>query len=79
MNTALMSALTGLGSNEVRKDPAASGRMVESAVGAHLLASSVGQEIRVSFWLESRREVDFVLEKGGRLAAIEMNFGGHHT
>jgi predicted AAA+ superfamily ATPase len=49
MNTALMSALAGLGSNEVRKDPAAWGRMVESAVGAHLLASAVVQEIRVSF------------------------------
>ena len=75
MNTGLMSALSGLSSNEVRKDPAAWGRMVESAVGAHLLASSVGQEIRVSFWLENRREVDFVLEKEGRLAAIEVKTG----
>lgn len=75
MNTALMSALTGLGFNAVRQDPAAWGRMVESAVGAHLLASAVGQEIRVSFWLENRREVDFVLEKGGRLAAIEVKSG----
>jgi predicted AAA+ superfamily ATPase len=75
MNTALISALAGLGSNEVRKDPAAWGRMVESAVGAHLLASAVGQEIRLGFWLENRREVDFVLEKGGRLAAIEVKSG----
>lgn len=75
LNTALMSALAGSGSNEVRQDPAAWGRMVESAVGAHLLASAVGQEIRVSFWLENRREVDFVLEKGGRLAAIEVKSG----
>jgi predicted AAA+ superfamily ATPase len=75
MNTALMSALAGLGLNEVRTDPAAWGRMVESAVGAHLLASAVGQEIRLGFWLENRREVDFVLEKGGRLAAIEVKSG----
>ena len=58
-----MSALSGLSSNEVRKDPAAWGKMVESAVGAHLLASSVGQEIRVRFWLENRREVDFVRKR----------------
>jgi len=28
-----------------------------------LLASPVGQEIRVSFWLENRREVDFVRKR----------------
>jgi len=70
-----MSALSGLGSDEVRRDPAGWGRLVESAVGAHLLASSAGQEIRLSYWLENRREVDFVLEKGGRLAAIEVKSG----
>jgi hypothetical protein len=75
MNTALMSALSGSGSDEVRKNPAAWGRVVESAVGAHLLASSVGQEIRLSFWLENRREVDFILEKRERLAAIEVKSG----
>ncbi len=75
MNTGLMSALSGLGSDEVRRDPAGWGRLVESAVGAHLLASSAGQEIRLSYWLENRREVDFVLEKGGRLAAIEVKSG----
>ncbi len=75
LNTALMSAMGGLGFNEVRKDPAAWGRLVESAVGAHLLASASGQGIRVSYWLENRREVDFVLEKGGRLAAIEVKSG----
>ena len=48
---------------------------MESAVGAHLLASAAGQEIRVSYWLENRREVDFVLEKGERLAAIEVKSG----
>ena len=75
LNTALMSALAGIGSSEVRGDPAAWGRLVESAVGAHLLASAVGQEIAVSYWLEAPREVDFVLEKGGRLAAIEVKSG----
>ena len=45
---------------------------METAVGAHLLASAVGQEIHVSYWLDNRREVDFVLEKGGKLAAIEV-------
>jgi len=75
LNTALMSAMSAAEFTAVRRDPAAWGRMVESAAGAHLLASTVGQEIRVSYWLESRREVDFVLEKGDRLAAIEVKSG----
>jgi hypothetical protein len=75
MNTALISALAGRESKEVRQDLAAWGRMVESAVGAHLLASALEQEMRLSFWLENGREVDFVLEKGGRLAAIEVKTG----
>jgi len=75
LNTALISALAGREWREVRQDPAAWGRIVESAVGAHLLASAAGQKIRVSFWLENRREVDFVLEKGERLAAIEVKTG----
>jgi len=40
-----------------------------------LLTSAVGQEVQVSYWLENRREVDFVLEKGKRLAAIEVKSG----
>lgn len=75
LNTGLMSALIGSGFADVRQDPAAWGRLVESSVGAHLLASAVGQEIHVSYWLENRKEVDFVLEKGGRLAAIEVKSG----
>ena len=74
-NTAIMSAMAAGEFKAIRGDPAAWGRRVESAVGAHLLASALGQEIRVSYWLENRREVDFVLEKGERLAAIEVKSG----
>ncbi len=75
MNTALMSALMVGEFGAARGDPAVWGRLVESAVGAHLLAAAVGREINVHYWLENRREVDFVLEKGGRLAAIEVKTG----
>lgn len=70
-----MSAMSAAEFKAVRADPAAWGRMVESAVGAHLLAAAVEQDTGVSYWLENRREVDFVLEKGGRLAAIEVKSG----
>jgi uncharacterized protein len=74
LNTALMSALAGRDSSEIRKDPVAWGRWVESAVGAHLLAAA-GHEIRVSYWRENGKEVDFVLDKGDGLAAIEVKSG----
>jgi uncharacterized protein len=75
LNTALLSALGAADFGAVRRDPAVWGRAVESAVGAHLLASAFGQELRVSYWLENKREVDFVLEKAGKLAAIEVKSG----
>lgn len=75
LNTALMSVVGGSGFGEVRRDPAAWGRLVESAVGAHLLATAPGDEIRVGYWREGQREVDFVLEQGGRVAAIEVKSG----
>lgn len=74
LNTALMSALNSRDSGEVRNDPAAWGRWVESAVGAHLLAHA-GGDVRVRYWRENGGEVDFVLEKGGRIAAIEVKSG----
>jgi hypothetical protein len=75
LNTALMSALAGPSFAETRSDPAVWGRMVESAVGAHLLAGAAGQDYRVGYWRENKFEVDFVLEKAGRLAAIEVKTG----
>jgi len=75
LNTALMSALDGRESGEIRKDPATWGRWVESSVGAHLLAAAAGHDIRVSYWHEHGKEVDFVVNKGDRLAAIEMKSG----
>ena len=75
LNTGLMSALSGSRFAEIRQDPAAWGRLVETSVGAHLVASTAGLDFNVSYWREGRREVDFVLERRGRLAAIEVKSG----
>jgi len=75
LNTALMSALDGRESGEIRKDPAVWGRWVESAAGAHLLAAAAGHDFRVSYWHEHGKEVDFVLNRGDRMAAIEVKSG----
>ncbi len=51
------------------------GRMVESAVGAELLRRSQAEHFGLSWWREGNLEVDFVLEKGGRLLGIEVKSG----
>jgi predicted AAA+ superfamily ATPase len=51
------------------------GRLVESAVGAHLAnAASVG-ECEVYYWRERNREVDFVVRIGRAVVAIEVKSG----
>jgi uncharacterized protein len=50
------------------------GRQVESVVGAHLYNTGA-PDIRVCYWRESPHEVDFVIEKGRKLTAIEVKSG----
>ena len=51
------------------------GHLVESAVGAFLLARSAREGFRVRWWREGNLEVDFVLSKGEQLIAIEVKSG----
>lgn len=73
--TALMTAQAGLTPGEVLADPEWRGHLVESAVGAHLLAAQSAGECRVFYWLDRNRELDFVVERGRRLTAIEVKGG----
>lgn len=75
LNTALMTALSGLTLAEARADREFWGRLVESAVGAHLANAAAGGEVDVFYWRDRNREVDFVLHAGRRLAAIEVKSG----
>lgn len=75
MNTALLSAQTDLTLKQVRADSASWGRLVESAVGAHLANSAASGECRLYYWRERNQEVDFVVEHGRRLTAIEVKSG----
>lgn len=70
-NTALMSALRRETFTEVRTNPAEWGRMVESAIGAHLLNNSVSENFTLEYWREGNDEVDFVI-KDPRLIGIEV-------
>lgn len=76
LNTALMTAVTGRGPDDVASDPEYRGRVVESAVGAHLAASASDGAFRLHYWRQGDREVDFVVETPSRVTALEVKSGG---
>lgn len=74
LNTALISAQLSKDFSAARQDGELWGRLVESAVGAHLLNNApLGME--VTYWRERNYEVDFVLRQGGKTLAIEVKSG----
>jgi hypothetical protein len=75
LNTALMTAQSGLTPDEARADGDFWGRLTESAVGAHLANAAAGGACEVFYWRERNREVDFVARAGRVLAAVEVKSG----
>ncbi len=74
-NTALISAQRNEFFDEVRNDPKEWGRIVESAIGAHLVNAALTDGFKVYYWRERNDEVDFVLERRGKVIAIEVKSG----
>ena len=74
MNTALMTASSGLSFEAARADRDFWGRLTESAAGAHLLNTADGKT-EVFYWRERGREVDFVIRAGRSVVAIEVTSG----
>jgi predicted AAA+ superfamily ATPase len=74
-NNALLSALGNPTFSEMVVDPAKWGRMVESSIGAHLINNSITDRYSLHYWREGNQEVDYVLEKNGKLIAIEVKSG----
>lgn len=75
LNTALMSAQSGLSFDEARADRDHWGRLVESAVGAHLANAAAAGVCELFYWRERNQEVDFVVRAGRSLTAIEVKTG----
>ena len=75
LNTALMTAPSDLTLEQARADPEFWGRLVESAVGAHLANAAMRGECTVHYWRERNHEVDFIVQAGRRLVAIEVKSG----
>lgn len=75
LNTALVSASAPVDFAATRADGAAWGRLVETAVGAHLRNGAELGSYEVAYWREGDREVDFVVRRGRSVTAIEVKSG----
>lgn len=74
-DTALMTAACGSGREGLLTDASARGHLVESAVGAYLLARAATDGFEVCWWREGSKEVDFVVSDGRHVTAIEVKSG----
>jgi uncharacterized protein len=75
LNTALMTALSGLTPQEAGSDREFRGRLIESAIGAHLANAASSGACELFYWRENNREVDFVVRTGRAVVAIEVKSG----
>ncbi len=75
LNTALMTVTAGVSPQEVLVDREFRGRLIESAVGAHLANAAAAGECELYYWRERGEEVDFVVKAHSRLTAIEVKSG----
>ena len=71
LNTGLVSAVAGWSFAEARADGNVWGRLVETAIGAHLLNAALD----VTYWRDGDDEVDYVVRRVGRVTAIEVKSG----
>ena len=75
LNTALMTAQSGMSPADVRDNREYRGRLVESAVGAHLANAAAAGDCELTYWRDRNREVDFVIRTGRVVVAIEVKSG----
>jgi len=74
-NNALINATSLRSFSDARTDGTWWGRLVENAVGAHLLNELQGPQWSVTYWRDGDDEVDFVVSHGQAVWAIEVKSG----
>ncbi len=74
-DTSLMTYAVGSNRRRLLENAVERGRLVESAVGAYLLARGKEEGFEVYWWRDRNNEVDFVLKNGSSLTAIEVKSG----
>ncbi|OFX40850.1 MAG: hypothetical protein A2X03_00285 [Bacteroidetes bacterium GWA2_40_15] len=71
-NNALLSAQMDEYFSEIMQNYAEWGHVIESSLGAHLINHSISQNYSVYYWRERNVEVDFILERRGKIIAVEI-------
>lgn len=74
-DTSLMVAVSGEDRFALLEDPDRRGHLVESAVGAYLLARGRKDHFDLYWWRDGSAEVDFVIKKGRKRTALEVKSG----
>jgi hypothetical protein len=74
LNTALITAQLPQSFAMARQDGELWGRLVESAVGAHLL-NTAPHGMEITYWRDRNQEVDYVLRQGSKILPIEVKSG----
>jgi len=74
-NNALLAASQHDSFDSICKNPKEWGRFAESAVGSHLINSGLKYRFNVYYWNQGGYEVDYVIEKGNDIVAIEVKSG----
>ena len=77
LDPAIMTAALGYTPDEAKADKTLWGRVVESAVGAHL-HNTLPPAATLHYWRQGDLEVDFVLARGPHVLGIEVKSGRSH-
>lgn len=74
-NTSLSSAYDENNFSDIKKNSVLWGRKVEQTIGAYLLNSSRVENFKIFYWRDGNNEVDFILQKGKKIIALEVKLG----
>ena len=74
-NNALINALSNRSFDESIADTSWWGRLIENAVGGHLINNLYPVDYSITYWRQGDKEVDFVIACGTELFAIEVKSG----
>lgn len=79
-NNALKTVYASRTFEEAFKDRKYWGRIYESAVGAHILSHAYEGDYKVCYWRDyDNNDVDYILEKNGKLIAVEVKSNDEST
>ena len=73
-NQALMTTALNSNFEETYSNKKLWGRVIESAIGTHLMAYS-SNEFKIYYWNESNAEVDFIIQYQQKYIALEVKIG----